>query len=140
MLIITFLIAIALLIVAFIIFAKKDNKDLALKFVLGGGVGIFFSVFLLIVTAIVGISNMRTFEIKDYTKDDISYEFIFMNDEHYYVKPAIYTSDETNLAEGFYVDFHLITPFEKLMYFPLLEKDTGYIINNVYVVRNYAEN
>ena len=134
MLILTMFIGVSLLIIAFIIFIKKGNKDLALKFVLGGGIGVFFSFFLLIITGIVGMSNIRTCEVKEYNKENNSVEFTFMNDNHFYMNYETYNVSNVELEEGLYVDVHLITRFEKMVYFPFLDINTGYFINNVYFI------
>lgn len=133
MLILMFLITVGLLITA-LVFYIKNNKDFACYFTLGGLVGLIFSVFLLIVVSIVGTSNIRTIEIDKYTYENNSVEFVFMNDEHFYMNYKTYNTLETKLEKGLYVDVHLITSFERLIYFPFLDKDTGYFINNVYFI------
>lgn len=133
MLILMFLITVGLLITTLVFYIKK-NKDFACYFSLGGLIGLIFSVFLLIIVSIVGTSNIRTIEIDKYTYENNSIEFVFMNDEHFYMNYKTYNTLETKLEEGLYVDVHLITPFERLIYFPFLDKDTGYFINDVYFI------
>ena len=135
MLVLSFLVAIVLFILAFVFLFKKDEREYSGYLTVGALGTLLLTVILLVSCAFIGGTNYETVEIKNYTYETNAYEFKLNGKEYYISSYITYEPKDVDLEEGLYVDYHVVGSYERIVYCFLLDRNTEVFLNNVYVVQ-----